>query len=70
MSQTSTYRLFRKLTINQARIRAFLTRINDPPAAGHAKNPLIQTILHLNRVFACAACPIAEFQHHFQAPFF
>lgn len=69
MSQSSVYRLFKKFAINQARIRSFLTRINDPPAADHVKSPLIQTILHLNHVFASSACPITEFQHRFQVPF-
>jgi hypothetical protein len=70
MAQTSIYRLFKKLTLNQVRIRTFLARINAPPQAPHVQNPVILTILHLCRVFAGAACPIAEFQHHFQAPFF
>lgn len=70
MARTSIYRLLKKLSINQVRIRSFLTRIKDPPAAGHAKNPVIQTILHLDHVFAGTDCPITEFQHRFQAPFF
>lgn len=70
MATTSIYRLFRKFTHNQAHIRSHLTRIKDPPRAGHRLRPVIQTILHLNHVFTRTPCPISEFQHHFQAPFF
>lgn len=70
MAKSSIYRLFKKLAINQVRIRTFLSRMNDPPAADYAQFPVIQTILHLDHVFAHTACPITEFQYHFQVPFF
>ncbi len=70
MAQSSIYRLFKKFLLNQMRIRSFLTRIKDPPAAEHVQSPFIQTILHLKQCFDTAVCPITEFQYHFQAPLF
>ena len=70
MAQTSIYRLFKKFSLNQMRIRSFLSRIKDPPVAEHAQTPFVQTILHLNTVFDAAVCPITEFQYRFQTPLF
>lgn len=70
MAQSSIYRLFKMFSLNQMRIRTFLSGVKDPPAAEHVQCPLIQTILHLNSVFDTAVCPITEFQYRFQAPFF
>lgn len=69
MTQSAVYRLFKKFWDNQARIRSFLSRIKDPPAA-HVQSPAIQTILHLHSAFNDAACPITDFQCHFQTSFF
>lgn len=54
MAQSSIYRLFKKFSLNQMRIRTFLSRIKDPPAAEHVQNPFIQTILHLKSTFDTA----------------
>jgi hypothetical protein len=69
MAPTAIYRLLKKFVVNQVRIRAMLSRIKDPPAA-HTRVPAIQTILHLHHVFGQTACPITDFQCHFQTPFF
>lgn len=70
LTQSSIYRLFKKFLLNQMRIRSFLTRIKDPPAAEDVQAPFVQTILHLNSAFDTAVCPITEFQYRFQAPLF
>ena len=70
MAPTTIYRLLKKFVVNQVRIRSFLSRIKDPPAAGHTQSPAIQTILHLHGAFCDAACPITAFQCRFQIPFF
>ena len=68
MAQSSIYRLFKKFSLNQMRIRSFLYRIKDPPAVKYAHTPFVQTILHLKSTFNIADCPITEFQFYFQAP--
>lgn len=68
MSQSSVYRLFKKFSLNQTRIRTVLSRAKDPPTAEHVQAPFVQTILHLKSAFDTAACPITEFQSHFQTP--
>lgn len=70
LSQSSLYRLFKKFSLNQMRIRTFLSRVKDPPATEHVQAPFVQTILHLKSAFDTAACPITEFQFRFQAPLF
>jgi hypothetical protein len=69
IGQASIYRLFKRFRHNQVRIRSYLTRIKDPPDLKHAKIPAIQTILHLKSVFKKNSCPVAKFQHYFQASF-
>ena len=68
MSPSSIYRLIKKFSLNQTRIRSCLHRIKDPPAADDMRTPFIQTILHLNSAFDTAVCPITEFQFRFQTP--
>ena len=70
LSPSSIYRLFKKFSLNQTRIRTFLSRRKDPPETEHVQSPIIQTILHLKNTFDTAVCPIAEFQIRFQAPLF
>jgi hypothetical protein len=69
MAPSGAYRLFKKFVTAQARIRTFLSRIKDPPPA-QVQSPAIQTILHLHSAFDDAACPITDFQYHFQTKFF
>ena len=70
LTSSSIYRLFKKFSLNQMRIRTYLSAIKDPPETGHVKSPIIQTILHLKSAFDTAACPITEFQFRFQTPLF
>ena len=69
IGQASIYRLFKRFRHNQVRIRSYLTRIKAPPCLKHTKSPSIQTILHLESVFKKSSCPVAQFQHYFQASF-
>lgn len=68
MAQTTIYRLFKTFVAHQVRIRCLLSRIKAPPAVP-TPMPAIQTIFHLQHVFGQAACPINDFQCHFQTPF-
>ena len=68
-SDTTIYRLYHRFKNNQPAIRSLLLRIKDPPDKQKTKDPLIQTILHLESVFAGVYNPIAQFQHHFQHSF-
>jgi hypothetical protein len=70
MVQSTIYRLVKKFTAGQVRLRSFLSRIKDPPAAAHTQNAVVQTILHLHKAFNDAACPITDFQYRFQTQFF
>ena len=69
IGQSSIYRLFRRFSDQQVRIRSYLTRIKDPPGLKHITSAVVQTILHLNSVFKQSSCPVAQFQHYFQASF-
>lgn len=62
------YRLGRGLRRGLDRVRARLSREQSPPASGQT-DPLLQTVEHLRRVFPRSACPLEDFQLHFQHPF-
>jgi len=64
----SAYRLRRQLRHQLAHWRAQLCRERPPPASAWA-DPLLQTVEHLQSVFAGKVCPPAAFQLHFQRPF-
>ena len=70
IEEAGIYRIFRKFKDNQYKIRTFLMSIKDPPFLKHTKDSAIQTIEHLKSVFEGSLCPVAEFQHFFQASFF
>lgn len=70
IEESGVYRIFRKLKDNQIKIRTFLMSLKDPPSLKHTKDSAIQTIEHLKSVFKGSLCPVAEFQHFFQASFF
>lgn len=70
IDEAGIYRIFRKFKDNQFKIRTFLMGIKGPPFLKHTKDSAIQTIEHLKSVFEGSLCPVAEFQHHFQASFF
>jgi hypothetical protein len=61
------YRLRRKLCRRLGELRTRLCREQDPPRSAQA-DPLLQTLEHLQAVFACHECPPALFQLHFQQP--
>jgi hypothetical protein len=61
------YRLRRALRRGSDRLRTRLSREQSPPASAHA-DPLLQTVEHLQVVFAGSECPPAAFQLHFQSP--
>lgn len=69
MAPSGAYRLVKKFIAVQTRIRSFVSRIKDPPPA-QVQSPAIQTILHLQSSFGDTACPITDFQYHFQTKFF
>ena len=64
----SVYRLQRGLRRNLTALRTRLcARVKSPPST--QADPLLQTMEHLQHVFAGTACPPVEFQLHFQQPF-
>lgn len=62
------YRLRRGLGRRLDAVRTRLCREQTPPVSAHA-DPLLQTVEHLQLVFARSACPPADFQLQFQYPF-
>jgi hypothetical protein len=63
------YQLRRKLRRGLDWLRTCLCRQQKPPPSTHS-DPVLQTVVHLKRVFSNRLCPPAEFQLHFQRPFF
>jgi len=61
-------RLWKVFVGLQSRLRSLLCRVQPPPSSS-GKNPILQTIDHLRRVFAAADCPVSAFQIHFQRRF-
>lgn len=70
LRETGVYRLYNRFKHEQSRIRSILSGIKDPPLPGHSADPAVLTLMHLKAVFKDSPCPISEFQHHFQVPFF
>jgi hypothetical protein len=64
----TVYRLRRRLRGHLHALRTRLCREQKPAASSHA-DPLLQTVKHLQAVFAHSVCPPADFQRHFQCPF-
>jgi hypothetical protein len=64
----TVYQTGRKLRRDLDRLRTCLCAEQEPPATSHT-DPLLQTVAHLQSVFAGSACPPAQFQLHFQCPF-
>lgn len=62
------YRLRRELQYKLDQVRTRLCQKQPPPASPH-KDPLLQTVEHLQQAFAGNSCPLVEFQLHFQQPF-
>ena len=59
--------LQRRLRRGLARVRTQLCRVQAPPVSPQSA-PLLQTVAHLQAVFASDPCPTAAFQLRFQRP--
>lgn len=68
-SNTTVYRLWKRFSQCQSRIRTHLFTRHPPPKLLHVHSPAIQTILHLKSVFKRGPCPICAFQECFQMAF-
>ncbi len=66
-SLASGYRLWRRLTEAQARIKELLCRQRPPPYSP-SEEPLVQLLDHMRCVFPLSDCPFVEFQSRFQTP--
>jgi hypothetical protein len=66
---SGAYRLFRRVRHAQSRIRMLLLRRTPAPAPPPTPHPISATLAHLQAAFPEAPCPIAAFQHAFQAAF-
>jgi hypothetical protein len=64
----SVYRQRRKLRQRLHDLRSRLCR-EQPPPASTQRDPWLQTVEHLQAVFAGKGCAPAAFQLHFQRPF-
>ncbi len=63
----SIYHLLGRLRRRLDGLRPCLCARQEPPASSQ-KDPLLQTVEHLQRVFSGALCPVSEFQVVFQQP--
>lgn len=61
------YHLVQRLRGQLARLRSVLSPEQKPPANSQA-DPLLQSVEHLRDLFGSNACPVADFQVHFQRP--
>ncbi len=72
MSVSSCYRLWKRFSTSQSRIRAYLARLSTPPELPTTYCPTSQTIAHLlESAFGnCTTLtsPVAAFQAYFQIP--
>ena len=64
----TAYALVRRVRGRLAVVRPRLCRALAPPASAQA-HPVLQSVEHLQQVFAADACAVEEFQHQFQSPF-
>lgn len=63
----TVYRLRCRLARGLDRVRTRLCREQPPPVSRQAE-ALLQTVEHLRAVWPRSACPLTEFQLHFQSP--
>jgi len=63
----SSYHLLRRLRRRLDVLRCSLSGRQEPPSSSQ-NDPLLQTVEHLQSVFAQALCPVSEFQLVFQQP--
>lgn len=66
---SSAYRIWRRFSQAQSRIRGYLTRHCPRPKLTVTRCAATQTIAHLASVFTRHPCPIAAFQERFQVKF-
>ena len=67
MSRSTPYRIYSKFKRHQVFIRTLLNQESfSPPELPCIKDPIVQTIRHIMAVFKKNACPITQFQLHFQ----
>jgi hypothetical protein len=64
----SVYHLLSRLRERLHVLRGCLCRRRPPPESSQ-RDPLRQTLAHLQRLFPDAVCPVSEFQLAFQQPF-
>jgi len=62
------YHLLQRLRARLPDLRSRLCRQQQAPVSSHS-DPLLQTVEHLQSVFAEAACALSAFQLRFQEPF-
>ena len=68
-SESSTYRLWKRFSQAQSKIRIRLFPRLNKPQLPTADSPVAETISHLQSAFNNHPCPIAAFQKKFQASF-
>ena len=64
----SAYALMRRVRGRLTVVRERLCRALAPPESTQAE-PVLQSVEHLQQVFAKEACAVVGFQHQFQSPF-
>ena len=64
----SVYHLLTRLRRRLDALRCCLCQSREAPASSQS-DPLLQTVEHLQMVFAQAPCPVGQFQVVFQQPF-
>jgi hypothetical protein len=69
LSRSSGYRLWRRLHLEQTRLRSLLMQACGPPACTHTE-PLAHLIAHCEAAFSGTSNPFAALQHRFQQPLF
>jgi len=69
LHDSSAYRLWKKFTNSQTKIRPRLLKLLPAPILPKVSCPTIQTIEHLKSVFNNSSCPIVDFQNKFQVSF-
>jgi hypothetical protein len=68
-SISSAYRLWRRFTNSQSRLRTALVLCCPAPELPDFGQEIAQTLAHLEVVFADSFCPVLEFQIRFQTSF-
>jgi hypothetical protein len=64
----TAYAVVRRVRGRLAVVRPRLCRALAPPVSAQTE-PVLQSVEHLQQVFAKEACAVVGFQHQFQSPF-